>query len=243
MISSSRHPGPLRPGATGHARMVTRKEEGIQGHSVLAAGGWRPGTRCQHHSVRVAGAPPPVSTSDSVSPSARSFAHLSEAGVRLRRPLIHGRQRDADTADATPGMEILRGAAPGRRPLAVAWWALLALRGLLPAGFVIAMGSLVGAVQGGRSLTGPLIAVGLLFVAHAGAAAGAPGGRGQPRRPYRGLALRPAHRGLHRAARDGPPRGCRAGPGHDRGPRLRPRHDRARRCRCRSTSSPAAWSA
>jgi len=50
------------------------------------------------------------------------------------------------------------------RPLAVAWWALLALRGLLPAGFVIAMGTLVGAVQGDRSLTGPLAAVGLLFV-------------------------------------------------------------------------------
>ena len=33
------------------------------------------------------------------------------------------------------------------RGLAVAWWAILVLRGVLPAVFAIAMGVLVGAVQ------------------------------------------------------------------------------------------------
>lgn len=50
------------------------------------------------------------------------------------------------------------------RRLAAAWWAVLALRGLLPAGFAISMGVLVGAVQDGRSLTGPLVLLGTVFV-------------------------------------------------------------------------------
>ena len=33
------------------------------------------------------------------------------------------------------------------RPLAVAWWVVLVLRGVLPAGFAIAMGVLISAVQ------------------------------------------------------------------------------------------------
>jgi ATP-binding cassette subfamily B protein len=49
-------------------------------------------------------------------------------------------------------------------PLAVAWWAVLLLRGALPAGFAIGMGALVGAVQGGDGLAGPLTAVGVVFV-------------------------------------------------------------------------------
>jgi ABC-type multidrug transport system fused ATPase/permease subunit len=48
--------------------------------------------------------------------------------------------------------------------LATAWWAVLVLRGILPAGFAITMGVLVGAVQDGASLTGPLVAVGVVFV-------------------------------------------------------------------------------
>ena len=51
------------------------------------------------------------------------------------------------------------------RPLAIVWWILLSLRGLLPAAFAIVMGVLVGAVQGGRPLAGPLVAVGIVFVA------------------------------------------------------------------------------
>jgi ABC-type multidrug transport system fused ATPase/permease subunit len=52
-------------------------------------------------------------------------------------------------------------AAPG---LALLWWLTLILRGILPALFAIAVGVLVGAVQGGASLTLPLSAVGVLFV-------------------------------------------------------------------------------
>ncbi|MDO8432611.1 MAG: ABC transporter ATP-binding protein [Candidatus Binatus sp.] len=50
------------------------------------------------------------------------------------------------------------------RALAIAWWAALWLRGLLPALFAIAMGVLVGAVQRGNSLAAPLLAVGAVFV-------------------------------------------------------------------------------
>jgi len=55
--------------------------------------------------------------------------------------------------------------------LAVAWWVVLMLRGVLPAVFAIAMGVLVGAVQrlstaaqGGDSLAGPLAFAGSVFI-------------------------------------------------------------------------------
>ncbi|HYT27299.1 MAG TPA: ATP-binding cassette domain-containing protein [Actinomycetota bacterium] len=47
---------------------------------------------------------------------------------------------------------------------AAAWWVVLVLRGVLPAVFAIAMGALVGAVQRGDDLAGPLVAVGAVFV-------------------------------------------------------------------------------
>ena len=50
------------------------------------------------------------------------------------------------------------------RALAIAWWAALGLRGLLPALFAIAMGALVGAVQRGNPLATPLAYVGAVFV-------------------------------------------------------------------------------
>jgi ABC-type multidrug transport system fused ATPase/permease subunit len=50
------------------------------------------------------------------------------------------------------------------RPLAVAWWLALVLRGVLPAIFAIAMGALVGAVELGHSLAAPLALVGVVFV-------------------------------------------------------------------------------
>src|SRR6266478_3028469 len=56
---------------------------------------------------------------------------------------------------------VLPKAAPG---LAFAWWAILLLRGILPAAFAIAMGVLVGAVQRGDSLGGPLALAGTIFV-------------------------------------------------------------------------------
>jgi ABC-type multidrug transport system fused ATPase/permease subunit len=48
--------------------------------------------------------------------------------------------------------------------LASLWWGILVLRGLLPAGFAIAMGALVGAVQAGDPLGGPLTLMGVVFV-------------------------------------------------------------------------------
>ena len=56
---------------------------------------------------------------------------------------------------------VLPKADPG---LAAAWWAVLLLRGLLPAAFAISMGVLVGAVQHGNSLAGPLAFTGAVFV-------------------------------------------------------------------------------
>ena len=50
------------------------------------------------------------------------------------------------------------------KPLALAWWTVLVLRGLLPAGFAVAMGMLVGAVERGDDLTEPLTVVGILFI-------------------------------------------------------------------------------
>src|SRR5205823_1475226 len=49
-------------------------------------------------------------------------------------------------------------------PLAAAWWTVLLLRGVLPAAFAIAMGVLVGAVQGGHSLAAPLAFASAVFV-------------------------------------------------------------------------------
>jgi ABC-type multidrug transport system fused ATPase/permease subunit len=48
--------------------------------------------------------------------------------------------------------------------LAAAWWSVLVLRGLLPAGFAIAMGVLVGAVEHSQPLAGALVLAGAIFV-------------------------------------------------------------------------------
>jgi ABC-type multidrug transport system fused ATPase/permease subunit len=49
--------------------------------------------------------------------------------------------------------------------LSAVWWAVLLVRGVLPAAFAIVMGRLVGAVQNGSDLTGSLTAMGVVFVA------------------------------------------------------------------------------
>ena len=49
--------------------------------------------------------------------------------------------------------------------LAALWWIVLVLRGVLPAAFAVAMGVLVGAVQRGDDLAGPLALMGAVFVA------------------------------------------------------------------------------
>jgi ATP-binding cassette, subfamily B, bacterial len=50
------------------------------------------------------------------------------------------------------------------RPLAIAWWALLLLRGVLPATFAVVTGVLVDAISDGDDLAGPLTLVGVVFV-------------------------------------------------------------------------------
>ncbi len=50
------------------------------------------------------------------------------------------------------------------RVLAAGWWTVLVVRGLLPAGFAMAMGFLVGAVQRHEGLAAPLTVAGLVFV-------------------------------------------------------------------------------
>ncbi len=49
-------------------------------------------------------------------------------------------------------------------PLAMAWWVVLVLRGVLPALFAIAIGGLVGAVERGEDLALPLLFVSAVFV-------------------------------------------------------------------------------
>jgi ABC-type transport system involved in cytochrome bd biosynthesis fused ATPase/permease subunit len=48
--------------------------------------------------------------------------------------------------------------------LAVAWWSVVLLHGVLPAVFAVAMGALVAAVEAGDALAGPLTVVGVVFV-------------------------------------------------------------------------------
>jgi ABC-type multidrug transport system fused ATPase/permease subunit len=50
------------------------------------------------------------------------------------------------------------------RPLALAWWTIFLLRGVLPAVFAVAMGLLVSAVEGGSGLSSPLAFAGAVFV-------------------------------------------------------------------------------
>src|SRR5258708_7707437 len=62
---------------------------------------------------------------------------------------------------AWPFFGVLPKAAPA---LAVAWWVVLVLRGVLPAVFAIATGVLVGAVQRSDRLGAPLAAAGAVFI-------------------------------------------------------------------------------
>lgn len=48
--------------------------------------------------------------------------------------------------------------------LASAWWAVLLIRGILPAAFGVAMGRLVSAIQAGADPTAPLASVGVVFI-------------------------------------------------------------------------------
>ncbi len=74
-------------------------------------------------------------------------------GLRLPRPQTSAEWR------------FLGALARGAPALAVLWWALVVLRGALPAAMTIAMGLLVGAVAAHEPLGPPLVAVGVVFVA------------------------------------------------------------------------------
>jgi ATP-binding cassette subfamily B protein len=65
---------------------------------------------------------------------------------------------------ARPEWQFFRVLPRADRPLAAGWWLVLVVRGLLPALFAIAMGVLVGAVERGAPLAGPLGFVGVVFV-------------------------------------------------------------------------------
>ena len=125
------------------------------------------------------------------------------------------------------------------RALAVAWWIVLVLRGLLPAVFAIAMGVLVASVQRGAR-SGPPHPRRHRLRPAPGSDTRPPGGQRQPGRPHRRLALRPADRGLRRPARHGASRGSRARRATWRWPGTSISGSPGRRCRSRWTSSPAA---
>src|SRR5215472_4671867 len=78
-------------------------------------------------------------------------------GAGLPAPSVLGRIK------ARQELQLAAGLSRADRPMATGWWSLLVLRGLLPAGFSIATGVLVGAIQLRDSLAVPLIVVGFLF--------------------------------------------------------------------------------
>jgi ATP-binding cassette subfamily B protein len=63
-----------------------------------------------------------------------------------------------------PELQLARALGTADRPIATLWWSVLALRGLLPAAFAIAMGSLVGAVQHRSGLAAALTITGVVFL-------------------------------------------------------------------------------
>src|SRR5215469_9901304 len=65
---------------------------------------------------------------------------------------------------ARPEVQLATALTKADRRMAAGWWAMLGLRGLLPAGFSIATGVLVAAIQHRFSLAVPLAIVGILFV-------------------------------------------------------------------------------
>ena len=62
-----------------------------------------------------------------------------------------------------PPLALARATWAASRPLAAVWWGLVAVRSLLPAVLTLGLGSLVSAIAGGRSVTGPLLLVGGSF--------------------------------------------------------------------------------
>ena len=87
------------------------------------------------------------------------------------------------------------------RALAAAWWAVLVLRGVLPACSRSRWACSSAPSQRGDGLAGAARARRRRLRPAPGPDADPPGDRRQPRRPHRGLALRPADRRVRRARR------------------------------------------
>ena len=65
---------------------------------------------------------------------------------------------------ARPEWQLFAALPRADRPLAVAWWAAVVLRGLLPVILAVAMGALVGTLHRGEPLAAPLAVLGATFV-------------------------------------------------------------------------------
>jgi ATP-binding cassette subfamily C protein len=66
---------------------------------------------------------------------------------------------------ARPELGFFRALLRADRRLALYWYGLLLVQGLLPTVFAVATGALVGDIGAGRSIAGPLVAVGAVFIA------------------------------------------------------------------------------
>ena len=105
--------------------------------------------------------------------------------------------------------------------MAVAWWIVLVLRGVLPALAAIVTGMLVGAVQRGDNLVPLLFAMGAVFLPLQVLPGDSPGHRHEPRKQDRVVAVRPSDRGVRSAAGNGSSRKPQAHKRPDDGARLR----------------------
>src|SRR5579863_3347248 len=114
----------------------------------------------------IRGRPPAQAGGDKSTAATGGLPYLRAVRRRrvVRAPAL---RQNADVLQSLTGRKewkffaVLPKADPG---LAAAWWTALLLRGILPAAFAIAMGVLVGAVERGGRLAGPLALAGAIFV-------------------------------------------------------------------------------
>src|SRR5215467_10538210 len=91
-----------------------------------------------------------------MSSSLGSLGHMTGEGRSPRSALRRLRARQE--------LQLAAALSRADRPMAAGWWTVLGVRGLLPAGFSIATGIVVGAISHHASLAVPLILVGVLFI-------------------------------------------------------------------------------
>ncbi|MEV0678875.1 ABC transporter ATP-binding protein [Actinosynnema sp. NPDC050436] len=98
-----------------------------------------------------------MTTAIAVDKRPRAVGHVERNGGDAVRSLLEriGRREEWQFFTVLP---------KAHKPLAAAWWALVVLRGVLPAIFAVAVGWLVGVVTAGGPLTGPLVVLGVVFV-------------------------------------------------------------------------------